>query len=109
MGCWVGGGHGAPPCGGAGWSRGVAAAELGGSRLSEKDLAGEGEVAALCEQVACEMEVDVVVGGEDERLLFGPAGCEELLEAPVVDSAFDCGEVAGDEVAVHADAPSMPS
>ena len=55
------------------------------------------------------MEIDVVVSGEDERLPCGPAVCEQLLEAPVVDRAFDCGEVVGDEVGVHADAPSMPS
>lgn len=32
------------------------------------------------------MQVNVVVGGENERLLLGPAGRDELLEAPVLDA-----------------------
>ena len=51
----------------------------------EQDFAGECGVAAVGEQVAGDVQVDVVVGGEQECVLFGAAGAEELLEAPVVD------------------------
>src|SRR5581483_3210695 len=53
----------------------LASESRGGARLSEKDLPGKGEVAPSCEQVAGEMEIDVVVSGENERLPFRPAGC----------------------------------
>jgi hypothetical protein len=32
------------------------------------------------------VQVDVVVGGEDERLLLGAARAGELIEPPVLDS-----------------------
>ena len=48
---------------------------------SEQDLPGEGSVAALCEQVAGEVQVDVVAGGEHERLLLGPAGAERAARS----------------------------
>ncbi len=40
----------------------------------------------MVEQLAGQVQVDVVAGRKEERFVFGPAGGEQPLEAPLVDA-----------------------